>query len=47
MELSVSNAFAEKLLAVKAIKLQPNDPFTWASGWKSPQVRFTSVIKPF
>ena len=36
MELSVSNAFAEKLLAVKAIKLQPNDPFTWASGWKSP-----------
>ena len=21
---------------VKAIKLQPNDPFTWASGWKSP-----------
>jgi len=36
MEVSVSNAFAEKLLAVKAIKLQPNDPFTWASGWKSP-----------
>ena len=34
--MSVSNAFAEKLLAVKAIKLQPNDPFTWASGWKSP-----------
>lgn len=29
-------AFASKLLAVKAIKLQPNDPFTWASGWKSP-----------
>ena len=21
---------------IKAIKLQPNDPFTWASGWKSP-----------
>lgn len=29
-------AFAERLLNVKAIKLQPNDPFTWASGWKSP-----------
>lgn len=28
--------FAEKLLKIKAIKLQPNDPFTWASGWKSP-----------
>ena len=28
--------FAEKLLAVKAIKLQPEAPFTWASGWKSP-----------
>ncbi|MDD6552305.1 MAG: orotate phosphoribosyltransferase [Prevotellaceae bacterium] len=29
-------AFASKLLGIKAIKLQPNDPFTWASGWKSP-----------
>ena len=28
--------FAEKLLNVKAIKLQPEQPFTWASGWKSP-----------
>lgn len=27
---------AEKLLAIKAVKLQPNNPFTWASGWKSP-----------
>lgn len=27
---------AEKLLQIKAVKLQPNDPFTWASGWKSP-----------
>jgi len=23
-------------LQIKAIKLQPNKPFTWASGWKSP-----------
>ena len=28
--------FAGKLLDIKAIKLQPNAPFTWASGWKSP-----------
>lgn len=27
---------AEKLLSIKAIKLQPSNPFTWASGWKSP-----------
>ena len=27
---------AEKLLKVKAVKLQPSNPFTWASGWKSP-----------
>ncbi|MCH5312556.1 MAG: orotate phosphoribosyltransferase [Prevotella sp.] len=33
---SIKDAFAKKLLDIKAIKLQPNDPFTWASGWKSP-----------
>ena len=27
---------AELLLKIKAVKLQPNQPFTWASGWKSP-----------
>lgn len=27
---------AEKLLQVGAVKLQPEQPFTWASGWKSP-----------
>jgi orotate phosphoribosyltransferase len=27
---------AELLLQVKAIKLNPSDPFNWASGWKSP-----------
>ena len=27
---------AEKLLKVSAIKLQPYNPFTWASGWNSP-----------
>ncbi len=32
----IERIFAEKLLKVKAIKLQPDNPFTWASGWKSP-----------
>ena len=27
---------AELLLKIKAIKLSPNKPFNWASGWKSP-----------
>ncbi len=27
---------AELLLQIKAIKLQPDEPFTWASGWNSP-----------
>ncbi len=27
---------AEFLLQIKAVKLEPNNPFTWASGWKSP-----------
>jgi len=29
-------AVAEKLLQSNAIKLSPYEPFTWASGWKSP-----------
>ena len=33
---TLESIFAEKLLKVKAIKLQPGNPFTWASGWKSP-----------
>ncbi|MCD6067449.1 MAG: orotate phosphoribosyltransferase [Bacteroidetes bacterium] len=31
-----SHKIAEYLLQIKAIKLQPENPFTWASGWKSP-----------
>lgn len=27
---------AEKLLQANAVKLSPENPFTWASGWKSP-----------
>jgi orotate phosphoribosyltransferase len=33
---TLESIFASKLLKVKAIKLQPTNPFTWASGWKSP-----------
>ena len=33
---TLEKIFAKKLLDVKAIKLQPEAPFTWASGWKSP-----------
>ena len=29
-------AIAEKLLQINAIKLSVKEPFTWASGWKSP-----------
>lgn len=31
-----AHKIAEYLLQIKAIKLQPDAPFTWASGWKSP-----------
>ena len=33
---TLKNIFAAKLLDVKAIKLQPTNQFTWASGWKRP-----------
>ena len=33
---SSEKSIAEKLLKVKAVKLQPNNPFIWASGWNSP-----------
>ena len=33
---TLETIFAAKLLDVKAIKLQPENPCTWASGWKSP-----------
>ena len=29
-------SLAAELLSIKAVKLQPEQPFTWASGWKSP-----------
>ncbi len=33
---SLEKLTAEKLLRIKAIKLQPSNPFVWASGWKAP-----------
>ncbi len=35
-QLEIEQKIAEFLLQIKAIKLQPSNPFTWASGWKSP-----------
>lgn len=32
----IEQKVAEFLLQIKAIKLQPSNPFTWASGWRSP-----------
>ncbi|MCR5362310.1 MAG: orotate phosphoribosyltransferase [Bacteroidales bacterium] len=33
---TIERLVAEKLMAIKAVKLQPSNPFTWASGWHSP-----------
>ncbi|MGY6522691.1 MAG: orotate phosphoribosyltransferase [Mongoliitalea sp.] len=33
---SIAAEVASKLLEIEAIRLQPEKPFTWASGWKSP-----------
>ncbi len=38
---------AEVLLQVNAIKLNPTDPFTWASGWKSPIYCDNRIILSF
>jgi orotate phosphoribosyltransferase len=35
-QLTTQQAVARHLLAVKAVRLQPDSPFTWSSGWKSP-----------
>lgn len=34
--MSIAKQIARRLLEVGAVKLQPDAPFTWASGWKSP-----------
>ncbi len=35
-EKNTAKKTAELLLQIKAIKLSPENPFTWASGWESP-----------
>lgn len=32
----LENFVAKKLLSLKAVKLQPHNPFTWNTGWNSP-----------
>lgn len=34
--MNIEKQIAKYLLEIKAVELQPNLPFTWASGWKSP-----------
>ena len=34
--LTIQQTVARHLLSVRAIRLQPDSPFTWSSGWKSP-----------
>ena len=36
LDKDIAKKTAEFLLQIKAIKLQPQNPFTWASGWHSP-----------
>lgn len=36
MKDDTAHTIADYLLQVKAVRLQPEQPFTWASGWKSP-----------
>ncbi len=36
LDSATATLVAQKLLEIEAIRLQPEKPFTWASGWKSP-----------
>lgn len=36
IETNIGHTVAENLLSIEAVKLSPSDPFTWASGLKSP-----------
>ena len=38
---------AELLLQINAIKLNPRNPFTWASGWQSPIYCDNRIILSF
>lgn len=45
--IETSEKTASFLLKIKAIKLQPDNPFTWASGWKSPIYCDNRIILSF
>ena len=36
LDKEIAKQLAKSLLQINAIILQPENPFTWASGWKSP-----------
>ena len=36
LNMDIAQQIAKSLLQIKAVILQPNEPFTWASGWNSP-----------
>jgi len=36
LDIETAKQVAKSLLQIKAVVLQPNEPFTWASGWNSP-----------
>ena len=36
LDLDTAKKIAELLLQINAIKLNPKNPFNWASGWRSP-----------
>jgi orotate phosphoribosyltransferase len=42
-----ANKTSELLLQINAIKLNPRNPFTWASGWKSPIYCDNRIILSF
>ena len=43
----IARKTAEVLLQINAIKLSPSEPFTWASGWKSPIYCDNRIILSF
>ena len=46
---NIEKIVARHLLEIKAVQLRPDEPFTWASGWKSPFIvtiaRFSPIRK--
>ncbi len=47
LDTAIAEKTAELLLQINAIKLNPKNPFTWASGWKSPIYCDNRIILSF